>query len=379
MAPRLLCHVIHRLDHGGLEHGLVKLVNALPAEDFRHVIVTLAGAGALRDQLHPGVRVIDCPKRPGQDPGLQWRLWRVLRGLRPDIVHTRNLATLELQVAARLAGVPVRLHGEHGHDMHDPDHRRARFRWLRRALAPCITGWTAVSQALARYLVEEVGVPAARVTRLCNGVDCVRFQPRPAGVPRAMVGLPAQLADAFLIGSVARLQPVKDPLNLVQAFIHLLASRPDRRKRLGLVLVGDGPLLAPAAALLSAAGLADRAWLPGARDDIPALMRALDVFVLPSLAEGLPNTVLEAMASGLPVVATRVGGTTELVEEGTTGQLVPRADPKALAAALAGYARAPDLARRHGAAGRARVAGHFSQARMVDGYAALYRGALPDR
>ena len=375
--PHLLCHVIHRLDHGGLEHGLVKLVNGLPGDEFRHVIVTLAGAGALRDALPPGVQVIDCPKRPGQDPGLQWQLWRVLRELRPDIVHTRNLATLELQLAARLAGVPVRLHGEHGHDMHDPDHRRARFRWLRQALAPGITGWTAVSQALARYLVEDVGVSAARVTRLCNGVDCARFQPRPARPRRALPDLPARLADAFLIGSVARLQPVKDPLNLVRAFVALLGERPAWRGRLGLVLVGEGPLLGPAVALLSAAGLADRAWLPGARSDIPALLQALDVFVLPSLAEGIPNTVLEAMASGLPVVATRVGGTPELVEDGATGRLVPRAEPLALAAALAAYAEAPELARHHGAAGRARAVGHFSLARMVDGYAALYRGVLP--
>ena len=374
-APRLLCHVIHRLDHGGLEHGLVKLVNRLPADEFRHVIVTLAGAGALREQLPAGVRVIDCPKRPGQDPGLQWRMWRVLRALQPDVVHTRNLATLELQLAARLAGVPVRLHGEHGHDMHDPDHRRARFRWLRRAIAPCLTGWTAVSRLLAEYLVREIGVPAPRVTRLCNGVDCARFRPRGNGEGRTLPGLPPSLRGRFLLGSVARLQAVKDPLNLVQAFIHLLGARPGWRSRVGLLLVGDGPLLAPAAAALEAAGLGDAAWLAGSRDDIPAVMQALDLFVLPSLAEGIPNTVLEAMASGLPVVATRVGGTPELVEEDVNGRLVPRADPAALAAALASYVETPAMARSHGAAGRLRAERCFSLAGMVAGYAALYRAA----
>ena len=371
--PRTICHVIHRLDHGGLEHGLVKLVNALPASDFRHVIVTLAGAGPLRHRLRADVQVIDCPKRPGQDPGLQWRLWQLLRALRPDVVHTRNLATLELQLAARLAGVPVRLHGEHGHDMHDPDHQRPRFRWLRRALSPCITGWTAVSRLLADYLVREVGVPARRVTRLCNGVDCTRFEPRAQGPRRALVEVPPALRDRFLIGSVARLQPVKDPLNLVQAFIALMHSRPAWRDRVGLVLVGDGPLRAPAEAALAAAGLLACAWLPGARDDIPSLMNALDLFVLPSLAEGIPNTVLEAMASGLPVVATRVGGTPELVEEGTTGLLVPRAAPHALADALQRYVDAPAMARQHGAAGRRRAEREFSLSRMVAGYDALYR------
>jgi glycosyltransferase involved in cell wall biosynthesis len=137
------------------------------------------------------------------------------------------------------------------------------------------------------------------------------------------------------------MQPVKDPLNLVRAFLRLRELAPAERARLRLVLVGDGPLRAEAEALLAAAGARGQAWLAGARDDVPELLQGMDVFVLPSIAEGISNTILEAMACGLPVVATRVGGNAELVAAGETGQLVPASDPEALAQAMLAYAREP--------------------------------------
>jgi glycosyltransferase involved in cell wall biosynthesis len=118
--------------------------------------------------------------------------------------------------------------------------------------------------------------------------------------------------------------------------------------------------------------LADAVWLPGSRTDIAELMRGFDLFVLPSIAEGTPVTILEAMASGLPVVASKVGGIPEVVDEGATGLLVPPADARALAEAIAVYARDPALAARHGAAGRQRVERSNSIAAMVSGYARLY-------
>jgi glycosyltransferase involved in cell wall biosynthesis len=145
------------------------------------------------------------------------------------------------------------------------------------------------------------------------------------------------------------------------------------------VLVGDGPQHADVRAAVAAEGLADVTWLPGERDDIPHILRSLDCFVLPSLAEGISNTVLEAMASGVPVVATDVGGNAELVEAGRTGLLVPAADPAALAKALSAVARGDDAARSMGAAGRARVERLFSLDVMVGRYAALYQDELAAR
>jgi glycosyltransferase involved in cell wall biosynthesis len=168
------------------------------------------------------------------------------------------------------------------------------------------------------------------------------------------------------------MQEVKDPLTLVRAFLVLLGAVPGGRDRLRLVLVGDGPLRAAAQRLLESAGAAELAWLPGARDDVPEIFRALDIFVLPSIAEGISNTILEGMASGLPVVATRVGGNPELVTEGVTGTLVPPSDPVAMAQALRYYIERPDLIRTHGTAGRARIEREFSLDGMVQRYLAVY-------
>ena len=137
-------------------------------------------------------------------------------------------------------------------------------------------------------------------------------------------------------------------------------------------MIGDGPLRAEATAVLQSAGLGERTWLPGARDDIPGLMRGMSVFALPSLNEGISNTVLEAMASGLPVVATEVGGNPELIQSGRTGELVPADDVEAFSKALARYAADTDRRHRHGEAARQRAVSEFSLDVMVDRYAGLY-------
>src|SRR5262245_33449098 len=119
--PALICHVIYRLDYGGLENGLVNLVNHLPRERFRHAIVCLAGVGAMRARIErDDVRVLSIDKRAGKDPASYARTWRVFRELRPDVVHTRNLGTIDLQWVAWAAGVRRRLHGEHGWEATDP-------------------------------------------------------------------------------------------------------------------------------------------------------------------------------------------------------------------------------------------------------------------
>jgi glycosyltransferase involved in cell wall biosynthesis len=140
--------------------------------------------------------------------------------------------------------------------------------------------------------------------------------------------------------------------------------------------VGDGPLKAACEAVLAHAGVRDLAWLPGERADVPAVMRGLHAFALPSLAEGISNTILEAMASGLPVLATAVGGNADLVEEGVTGLLVPPADVDAMAQALARLAADPPRAAAMGRAGRAAVEAKFSLRAMVGAYEGLYNQAL---
>jgi sugar transferase (PEP-CTERM/EpsH1 system associated) len=368
--PPLVAHLVYSFQVGGLENGIVNLINHMPAERYRHVVIALThGDLAFLARIRrPGVELIELHKGPGHGFKLYPRLYRLLRRLRPAIVHTRNLAALEMTVPAWVAGVPARVHGEHGWDTSDPAGQSARHRWLRRLYAPFVSHYVALSGHLRDYLVGPVGIAARRVSRICNGVDGARFRP---GGPVA-ADFPFSRGQHWVVGAVGRLQEIKDPVNLVGAFGQWLATDPEARARARLVLVGDGALGGAVAQAVAAAGVGGQVWLAGERADVPALMAGFDCFALPSRAEGISNTLLEAMASGLPVVATDVGGNRELVVDGQTGALVPPQDPAALAAALATYFRQPELARQHGAAGRARVEAEFSLESMVGSYLACY-------
>jgi sugar transferase (PEP-CTERM/EpsH1 system associated) len=241
-----------------------------------------------------------------------------------------------------------------------------------------VTQYVALSGHLRDYLVDGVGIAARRVERICNGVDTERFSPRRTPVSQ-LAECPFVGSDLRLIGTVGRLQAVKDQVNLARAFALLTARNPDAKATARLVVVGDGPLRREVEEILQGSGVRELAWLPGERADVPDVLRALDLFVLPSLAEGISNSILEAMSTGLPVVATDVGGNCELVQHGVTGRLVPAADPVALADALLAYLRDPATAREHGAAGRGRAEREFSLHRMIADYDHLYSRLLDAR
>jgi sugar transferase (PEP-CTERM/EpsH1 system associated) len=368
----LIVHLIHQLGVGGMENGLINLINHMPPERYRHVIVCLKSGAPLQGRLRrAGVEVICVNKREGKDWGHYLRLFQVLKRLRPDLVHTRNLASLEGQLLAAAAGVRLRIHGEHGRDLGDLQGQNPRYKLLRKLLRPLIGHFIAVSKDLEQWLIGTIGARPAHVTHIGNGVDSLRFHPR-LGPPAAVGPAGFLCDDAFVIGSVGRMVPIKDHLALVRAFLQLLEADPGARARLRLMIVGDGPCREPCLDLLYEAGLASLAWLPGARDDVPQLLRAMDAFVLPSLSEGSSNAILEAMATGLPVVATAVGGNVDLVQAGWSGTLVPPGAPEALADAIADYYRIPGLAQRHGGRARQLVLSDYSLLAMADAYLAVY-------
>ena len=372
----LIAHVIHRLGVGGLENGLVNLLNHLPEAGYRHAVVCLTESTPFRQRIRrTDVEVVELHKRPGKDPAVYARLWRTFRRLRPALVHSRNLAALDAQVPAALAGVRLRVHGEHGRDIYDLHGENRRYLRLRQAMRALITRWVPMSRDLEDWLRSRVGVDPRRITQIYNGVDAERFRPDPGA--RARWPLDAWRGrDVFLVGAVGRMEAVKDPLNLLRAFaIALREAPPEVAARLRLAYLGDGPLLAEAQAFLRDAAIEDRCWLAGSRDDVPALMPAFDLFALPSLGEGISNTVLEAQACGMPVVATDVGGNPELVDD-TCGALVPSADPAALARAIVAYAADPARCAAHGQAGRARIETAFALPVMVGRYHSLYQSLL---
>lgn len=373
-APPLIVHVLHALHIGGMENGLVNLVNHLPAERFRHLIVCVEDfSPAFRARItRPDVEVLALERSRIGVWALRRRLYALCRAHRPALVHTRNLSGLDAQLPARLAGVPC-VHSEHGWDIDNLQGRAFKPLLLRRLHRPLARRYLAVSRDLARFLVDAVGIPPARVVCQPNGVDAERFAPVPSPA-RSCLPAPLRNPARVIFGTVGRLQAVKDQATLIRAFAHLVAQGSGPTP--GLVLVGDGPLRGELQQLVASLNLGEAVFFAGPSDRVPELMQAMDVFVLPSLNEGISNTLLEAMATGLPVLATRVGGNGELFEAGREGEFFSPEDVTGLAGLM--HATAADSARRaaYGRAARTRVEAQFSLPRMMAGYARFYAEAL---
>lgn len=363
---------MYRFDTGGLENGIVNLINHMPQQAYRHTVLALDEVTEFRQRIQrTDVEFISLRKPPGHGVWQFPKLFKIFRQLRPDIVHSRNLAALEVQAPAWAAGVPVRIHGEHGRGLEEIDGRNITHGRVRRFYKPFIHHYIALSRDLNTYLVDKVRVSQNQVTQVYNGVDDEKFFPASDG-PLPMAGCPFNPEQHWLVGTVGRMQAVKDQVMLAQAFTLALLQAPELKTRMRLIMVGEGPLREQAQGVLNAAGVGQLAWLPGARNDVADIMRGLHAFALPSLAEGISNTILEAMASSLPVIATAVGGNADLVVHGHTGFIVPAADPQAMADQMILLACNPGAARSLGQAGRLRVLQSFSMQAMVSTYQSVY-------
>jgi sugar transferase (PEP-CTERM/EpsH1 system associated) len=299
------------------------------------------------------------------------KLWTIIRDMNPTIVHTRNLPTLEMAALAALARVPYRIHGEHGRDIHDAYGTSRKFLVFRKILNFAVHHYVSVSQDLAQWLQNSVKIAPNKVSQIYNGVDTQLFH---SNRQQGRDSLPNGFArlDQMVIGTVGRLQHVKDQATLIRGIASLVKMDQALGDKIRLVIVGDGSLKQELEQLVHESHLTDMVWMAGARTDIPRLLQNMDIFVLPSEAEGISNTILEAMATGLPVIATRVGGNAELVLEGKTGWLIPAKDPHALALAILAYLQDRRTMRSHGEAGRKRVEKEFSMQAMVEHYLQVY-------
>ena len=370
--PIHVAHLIWNFSTGGLENGVVNLINRLPATEYTHSIITLTGhddAFVSRINTH-NVTLYCLDKKPGQDWGAFSRLNALLKQLQPDVLHSRNLATLELQLVGWWRNITLRLHGEHGWDSDDVGGANRKNRLIRRVFQRFAQHFICLSAESEQYLKHTIGIKPNRITRICNGVDINRFV---SAKPAHFTLDNSDSSKPLLFVSVGRLAAVKNHALLLQAFAVLLRQQADYRHRARLILVGDGPCrqrLEQQCLQLQLTGLV---YFAGQRDDIAGVMQAADVFVLPSLAEGISNTLLEAMAAGTPVIATAVGGNPDLLPEQLKHtNLVASDNPDELARAMQRYLQQPQALDTDAQIVKNHCHQHFSIDTMVARYRELY-------
>lgn len=362
MSAPLIVHIIYRFDIGGLESVLVNMINTMPEQSYRHVIISLTESSEFEKRINrDDVEVICLHKQAGNDPKIHLKIWRLLRQLKPACVHTYNIATLEYNVIAFLAGIKKRIHAEHGRDIYDLDGSNKKYQYLRRFINPFVTKWIPVSKELADWLVDVVKLPKAKVKLIYNGIDLELYRPK-EHVQK----------ETCVIGSVGRMAIVKDQLTLIKAAEVLVTENPELKQILRIVLVGDGELHSTIQGYIADHSLKDNVELLGARNDVACILQDFDVFVLPSLAEGIPLTILEAMATALPVISTEVGGVPELIENNAQGYLIKPKDVKGLATKIKLYIDKPELMVQHGTSGRKKVEKNFSLQAMTKQYLQIY-------
>lgn len=362
-------HILDTLNVGGLENGVVNLINGLDYSKFSHTLCVLRKIGVMAKRIKRSDIEIICLDNTSRDYFMPLRLKRIITRCAPDVVHTRNWGTIDGILAARLAGVKNIIHGEHGREYADLaglNFKRKIFRW---AMSPAVKYFVAVSKEITLWLRDTIGIPEDKIVTIINGVDTQKFHP-PADKKRAKQGLGLN-PDAFIVGTVGRLDKVKNYPMLLKAF-HLSKTNHPPMK---LLFVGDGPQRRNLEEFVRRNQIVNVEFL-GQRENVADYLKCFDLFVLPSLAEGISNTILEAMATGVSVVATNIGGNPEILEEGVTGSLILSGDYIALWKTIVKYLNDRNLCESHGKAARLRCENLFSLNFMVKKYDELYTSMI---
>ncbi len=360
--PKIL-FVIPTLDRCGAEKQLTLLATRLPRDEYAVEVCSLTRGGPYEAELRAAnIPVTVIGKRLKVDAVAVWRLGRLIRQSRPDIVHTWLFAANSYgRAVARWCGAPILVASERCADHWKGTSERLVDRWL----APATDAIVVNSQAVRRFY-ESAGFDPKKLVLIPNGVAIGPASCVDRAALLAELGLPA---DARVLGYVGRLWPQKRVQDLIWATELIKNIKPN----VFTVIVGEGPDRDTLVDYSRKVAIDDRVRFAGPRDDVPRLMAIMEALVQPSEFEGMPNSVMEAMAAGLPVVASNIPGNDELVIDGETGFLVPVGDTKLLASRINRLLDEPDLSRRFGQAGQARVRDQFSVEAMVESHVQLYR------
>ncbi len=355
--PRVL-HVVYSFLLGGSELLARSLVQAIP--HYSHGVISVDLPGPLQQEFEDlGARTWCAHREQTSFFQATRAVQAAVADFSPEVVHCHHLHQLvHAFLPCILKGVPI-VHTEHERFSLS----RSRYQALLRFCAYGCRVVTAVDGSVAEFLSETVGIPSRKLQVIRNGVDVRRFAN--AAADRESVGL---AGDGPVIGAVARLHPVKGHSVLLRSFVGVKRQFP----KAALLIVGDGEERAGLSALAQELGIDDSVVFLGSRRDIPELLAAMDIVVLPSFEEGLPLSLLEAMAAAKPIVATDVGAVSTVIRDNQTGLLVPPRDAGAITGALIRMLSDVKLQRALSTAAQALAVDRYSLDRTAEAYQGIY-------
>jgi sugar transferase (PEP-CTERM/EpsH1 system associated) len=365
-----IMHVVHQFSTGGLENGLVNIINHSDSNLFQHIVLSLKTGDSFANRLKrsSNVKIFSLERSYDQSLFSLPQIYRLLLDHRPQVLHTRNLPTIDAQLAGFMARVPLRIHSEHGWNSSGVPSRYSKHSFYRRFFSHLIHKQVALSDEICSYLVDVAGIKKSRVSIINNGVDASKarlFRTYPSDWPWRR--------SDFVIGTVGRLDLVKNHRGLVLSFKHLKDILDDSQNHLKLVIVGDGPEREAIVDHIESLGLRNDVWLAGNRSDVWDFYSSFDLFALTSIAEGMSNVILEAMAGGLPIIATNVGANSSLLSNGA-GVVLQEFDDIAFAEKMQLLIQDSELRTRIGANARIRAISDFSLDSMIRNYLSIYSG-----
>jgi sugar transferase (PEP-CTERM/EpsH1 system associated) len=362
-----VAHLVLSFEVGGLERIIANCITSMPSDTEHTVIALRSYSKEFVASIGKDVNVICLDKPAGQSWASFSYLYKILKRVKPDVLHSYNLSTLEYQVIAWLARVKYRLHAEHGRDIWDPEGTNKKYRMLRRIMSRFVHNFVSVSDDLHQWLINDVGINQDKCKLIRNGVDTDSY--------RREKYRRGDNPERLVFGHVARLQSIKNQQGLLEAYFSIASQNEVFRQNTKLVIVGTGALEESLKRYANEQKDKGTVEFWGERHDMPQVYQSFNVFTMSSHAEGIPMTMLEAMSSELPILSTAVGGIPEITTE-EFAELVPS---KSVEKLTKGFETVFDKREHFGAMGqkaREQVILNFSQDKMVKDYYSLYEQGL---
>jgi len=362
-SPLKVLHLLQGLNIGGLEKVVISLVKRVDKERYTPSLCCFDNLGPLVSSIPKGIKVHLLQRKQGIDYWYPLKLARLLKSEGIQILHLHNsTAFFYGTIAGKIARIPAIIYTEHARDSL-PD---VRIRITEKVLSYFIDKAVVVADYLKHNLIKYQWFNPLKITVIPNGVDEEEFKDLPEGerVKRELGLSP----DQKVIGMIARLDPIKNHWCLLRAMQRIAREF----QNVVLLIVGDGPLKEELISMIRDYGLQGRVFLLGARDDIPRILTAIDIFVICSKSEGLPMTLIEAMASGKAIVASRIGGIPEIIKNKINGILVSSGNPEELAESISSLINKPELMEELGLVAKKTFCSRFTLQSMVQSYEDIY-------